>query len=712
MRFVILLLKVLFLCREISSERLHRQIYSSIEGGAACFRRLNGTHQVGCSSSESGAVGAVHMIREENDALWLVHNSTAGPYIAVVNTALFGDVIELLLAEPDNVAGVLLYDNATVRPEAFSQESQCPNEYSSTESTCSTTKPGGTVWNAKGTGLLRRNIPFPIFYLPQSRAEEIVKIEKCYSRYNLDKANQKGQPLCSIQLNSFMFAVLDTQVCLRRSTSTSPLFTPTKVCDPLGDYNVYYSLFSRAKPTKPVFLVTARIDAASLFDGVAPGAASSVVGMVTLIMAAASLAQMIPFTDAHLYDKNVLWTLFNGESFDYIGSQRVAYDIRRGKWPPLSPLKPTDIKLHVEVGQIGGSLPMYTNSSWPMYAYTPYDINKSPVIPPPITEFLAAMSNNLNGMTLMPEFSTNLPPSSIHSFRRILRNETQNGHLPEVLLTDYKDTFTNLFYESALDEADNIGFVYHNISIGANGTFIPTETLLQNGTMSAGEPQVKVARLATALARTLYRQLAGTEYTGNVSASAHLADEMLHCFVESQACRLLAAAELAGGAAAADARPAPLYVGVSAWPAAPAACAAHLLALLAGRPRDADRAACDKLDEPGFSFYYLKGWNHTGMCIQTTVNLSQAVSPAFIIPGHNMRSQEYSTWTESVWHAMWARVFVSASGAGARVAAATGAVATVLATALTYWLRRHAATVFALTTPAGTTTEILRSVNC
>lgn len=31
------------------SERLHEQIYSSIEGGAACFRRLNGTHQTGCS---------------------------------------------------------------------------------------------------------------------------------------------------------------------------------------------------------------------------------------------------------------------------------------------------------------------------------------------------------------------------------------------------------------------------------------------------------------------------------------------------------------------------------------------------------------------------------------------------------------------------------------------------------------------------------------
>lgn len=33
---------------------------------------------------------------------------------------------------------------------------------------------------------------------------------------------------------------------LNRSAS-SALLTSTKVCDPLGDYNVYYSLFPRAK---------------------------------------------------------------------------------------------------------------------------------------------------------------------------------------------------------------------------------------------------------------------------------------------------------------------------------------------------------------------------------------------------------------------------------------------------------------------------------
>lgn len=54
----------------------------------------------------------------------------------------------------------------------------------------------------------------------------------------------------------------------------------------------------------------------------------------------------------------------------------------------------------------------------------------------------------------------------------------------------------------------------------------------------------------------------------------------------------------------------------------------------------------------------------------------------------------YSTWTESVWQAMWARVFVRASGAGAGAAAVAGALATLAAALLTYWLQRHAATIF------------------
>ncbi|XP_013167231.1 PREDICTED: nicastrin [Papilio xuthus] len=711
---IILLLSVVLVIRLSQCERLHEQIYSSIEGGAACFQRLNGTHQAGCKSPMNGAVGVVQMIDDVSDAAWLVNNATAGPYMAVVNTAMFLDVIDLFMLKSDNVAGILIYQNGTARPKTFSQESTCPNEVSSDPaSQCPASS--GVSWNMGGTGLLRRNIPFPIFYLPQTRIEEIDKINNCFQRYNLDRANQNGKPLCSIQLKSFMFAAVNSEVCLRRST-TSALLTPTKVCDPLGDQNVYFSLFPRGKgvevKTKPITLVTARIDSASLFDGLAPGAASSVVGMVTLLMSAVTLSKMLPISDSQLYDSNVVWNLFNGESYDYIGSQRVAYEMKFGAWPTFAPMDSSDVKLHVELGQIGGSLNLYSeNASWPLYAYAADSYT-------PVTEFLNEMLTNAKqfNMTLLPVFTKNIPPSSLHSFRRILKNETESGEFPEVLLVDYKDTFTNAYYESVFDDADNIGFVYRNISVGPDGEFVPTSALLANGTMREWDVQVKISRLATALALTLYQRVGGKPYADDVDASAHLADEMLYCFLRSQACRLLLAADYATSTVEVPvASAAPLYVGVAAQSNTPAIFAGHLLALLAGTHLPLNKTGCDALNKPGFSYYWLRGWNHTGVCMQTTMNFTQAVSPAFLLQDYDMSSGMYSTWTESVWAAMWARVFVSGSGGGARAAALAGAAATLAAALLTYWLSKHADLLFkqpADSIANDAASGILRTVNC
>ncbi|XP_049887276.1 nicastrin [Pectinophora gossypiella] len=713
--YISVLLTILIISKFTYCERLHEQIYSSIEGGAACFRRLNGTHQAGCTSSDKGAVGVVHMVSSVSDVQWLVHNSSAGPYMAVVSTSLFYDVVELLMNYPDNVAGVLLYDNATAKVDEFSQESRCPNEYySGPGSQCSSTAAGGIVWNNKGTGLIRRDIPFPIFYLPDTRIEEVVKIQKCYERYNSDWDNQKGNPLCSLQLNSFMFAAVNSMVCMRRSASTT-LLTANKVCDPLGDHNVYYSLFPRNKENpatkKPVHLVTARIDTASLFDGMSPGAASSVVGMVTLITAAATLAKMIPVNDSQLYDSNVLWTLFNGEAFDYIGSQRVAYDLSVGAWPPVVPLTPSDVRLHVELGQLGGSL--RTDGLTNIHAFFPTSGS------PKITEFLQILEKNTAtyNMGIVQQNTPNLPPSSLHSFRRILKNVTESGELPEVLLVDHGETFSNKFYHSVLDDFDNITFNYRNISIGSDGKFISTEDLIANGTMKESESQVKISRLSTAVARTLYEQVTKKSYTGSLTASAHLVDEMMYCFLRSQACRLLLAADYAqtgGGEESLPARAAPLYVGVAAWPGTPAVFAGHLIALLTGNHLNVNRTVCDKRANPEFSYYWLKGWNHSGICIETTMNFSQALSPAFTTPNYEYASGLYSTWTESVWRAMWARVFVAAGGGGARAAAAAGAVTTILGAITTYYLRRNSRIVFrdgsAISTDAAA--GILRSVNC
>lgn len=59
-------------------------------------------------------MGVVQIVSDVTDAQWIAFNSSAGPYIAVVDTSIFGDVVEVLMEYPDNVAGIVVF-NVTKR---------------------------------------------------------------------------------------------------------------------------------------------------------------------------------------------------------------------------------------------------------------------------------------------------------------------------------------------------------------------------------------------------------------------------------------------------------------------------------------------------------------------------------------------------------------------------------------------------------------------
>lgn len=74
---------------------------------------------------------------------------------------------------------------------------------------------------------------------------------------------------------------------------------PINFCDPIGGDNIWSSLYpvivnkTEQKLTKYI-IVTAKIDATSLFYGIVPGAASPIVGMVTLLATAQLLKKLLP----------------------------------------------------------------------------------------------------------------------------------------------------------------------------------------------------------------------------------------------------------------------------------------------------------------------------------------------------------------------------------------------------------------------------------
>ena len=115
-------------------------------------------------------------------------------------------------------------------------------------------------------------------------------------------------PLCGIQLLSFMHASSNAERCLRRRRKRTwmDFWGGDKQCDPVGDRNVFGFLRERKPQTttksSSIIMVTARLDAMSIFEDVAPGAGSPATGIIALLATAHTLAR-IPNVKKELKDE-------------------------------------------------------------------------------------------------------------------------------------------------------------------------------------------------------------------------------------------------------------------------------------------------------------------------------------------------------------------------------------------------------------------------
>ena len=64
-----------------------------------CFRRTNGTHEIGCSSDLNGNVGVVHVVGDGADLDWVVEKGPHAPYMAVFFPEMFREAMQLDLNE-------------------------------------------------------------------------------------------------------------------------------------------------------------------------------------------------------------------------------------------------------------------------------------------------------------------------------------------------------------------------------------------------------------------------------------------------------------------------------------------------------------------------------------------------------------------------------------------------------------------------------------
>lgn len=117
-----------------------------------------------------------------------------------------------VLKDSPKISGLILYlSNDTFT--SFTHDLQCPNEIFGIPNTCSKDNEK-EMWNPYGTGLMFEDIKFPIFYIDDFN--EIQTAKDCFQKFNnFSYETQRDRSLCSVQMNSFMYAAKNTPTCVR-----------------------------------------------------------------------------------------------------------------------------------------------------------------------------------------------------------------------------------------------------------------------------------------------------------------------------------------------------------------------------------------------------------------------------------------------------------------------------------------------------------------
>ncbi|XP_017848718.1 nicastrin isoform X2 [Drosophila busckii] len=638
----------------VLSERTRDKMYQPILG-ASCFRRLNGTHQTGCSSTYSGSVGVLHLINVQSDLEFLLSNPPAPPYAPLIPPHLFtrANMLRLKAVGPSNISVVLLI-NKPEKMTSFSHELKCPNQYSGLKladniETCGAKNEANT-WNRWGTGLLHEDFPFPIYYIADG--EEIAKLVNCFEKFNnFDYESHVLRSLCAVEVKSFMSAAVNTEVCMRRTNFINNL-GGTKYCDPLEGRNVYATLYPRnpsdqlnadaartINANEKFIIVSCHLDTTSMFDGVGLGAVDSLLSLATLIQVAHMLhLLLVRKNKPAISQRNVLFVVFNGESYDYIGSQRLVYDMDHLDFPSRAaqskPISFENIEFLLDIGTLDdvANIKLHTLNTTPLAQKLLQQLNSYAQAP--------RYGFNLN---IQSNVGYSIPPTSAQSFLR------RDDKFPALILNGVP---SNKFYHSIYDDLYNVGFSYVNTS----QDYMSLTDVNDMKSFATDSLQMKVRNISSIVSMALYETLTGDQYKDMMVANPILTDEFFYCFLQSSDCPLFRAASHPKSP-----RGIPLppmrYISVLGGSQESSGWTYRLLGYLLSLPQKTIAIEnCTQLP-----LYYFAGVNGSGECRLTTQNYTTALSPAFIIEDYDWRSGQYSTWTESTWSQFSARIFLRPS---------------------------------------------------
>ncbi|KAG8560195.1 hypothetical protein GDO81_014836 [Engystomops pustulosus] len=671
------------LCRGSSVER---KIYVKLNSTAPCVRLLNATHQIGCQSSRNGDTGVIHVVEKEDDLSWVLESGPDPPYMVLLEGHLFTRDTMLKFKESTRISGIAVMYAKPPPPEGFSPDLPCPNDgfgLYTDQRGAQYSHCNKTLWNPLGSGMSYEDFQFPVFLLQDENETEVIK--QCYRDHNVPGNGSAPQyPLCAMQLVSAMHAVTSTVTCMRRNSIQMSFSINPAVCDSLAGYNVWSTVrpvnsSGFLAPEEQVVVSAARLDGRSFFWNLAPAAESTVSSLVTQLAAAEAIHKA---PDSQDLPRNIMFTFFQGEVFDYIGSSRMVYDMEKGRFP----VRLQNIHTFVELSQVA----LREDSS--LWIHTDPISRSNDSVNVEVEQLIDVLKNSSKdtNVTLQEvDQSQALPPAS---FQRFLRAR----NIPGIVLTDHNATYRNKYYNSMYDTSASINMNY------------PSGLSKEEALNYVTEAAQSLTDVATLLARTLYQQAGGKD-PAQIKVDEKSVTRMLYGFLVMSNNSWFQSIIRSDWKGHLEDKPPQYYVtatslGSKPTPNPPTSFLISVLANLTGQVVNYTKEECqspDKATDPQrelYEYIWVQGpldnntTTRSPYCVRSTLRSHLAESPAFEL--NEWDSTEYSTWTESRWKEIRGRIFLVPSHQLEVITLVVGVIVLLLSFGATYFINSKAHILF------------------
>eukprot|EP01133_Synstelium_polycarpum_P002642 gene2642-3047_t len=470
-----------------------RNIYVEAEYSYPCTRLLYQGGQIGCTSKRGGNAGTLYLI-DDVDSLNNVHHAPKDAIITLDASYFNKTIIDIVRKQDLN--GILVLTDTT-QNYAYSPDYSQPNKKYGLYPN------SNYVWNTAGDGLNFESFDFPIFAIGFNTSEVV-------RSYAIENRNGK-YPQWGAHLDSFMHAALDAESCLRRG-----------FCTPLGGKSSWATFSESIDPLakKDILLVTVPMDSNAFFHDMAIGAETTTYAQTVLLTLIKALSKI----DRSQWNLEVIFALFDGERWGYLGSTKFVSDVTTFKCDHYtddtntacqSPfvydlsflnISMSSIKYIVELNQIGNPTVRDPNTNAYVLALNPNQLPEA-----------SANQAILNGFfsTIITDFATQLgvtakqvdasvpelPPSSSMAFVRA------NPSVGVIVVTDHFGPYTNPYFNSHNDVASN------------------TNTQILGDTVT--------------LFANIIDKIAGGNNTGNIEVDTGFANKIFDCLSVSFSCDLV-----------------------------------------------------------------------------------------------------------------------------------------------------------------------------